>query len=135
MVEHQNCYNCLCTVDAQANCVISPNMTSLILRDGLYRDVEFHCQCMDDNGMTTTGTSWFHDGTLITTTLNDTNLPTDAPSILIILMPFTNTDTGTYTCSPNNTFPTVPPGDNITLYAECEYIYSYVYLLLYLYRQ
>ena len=105
----------LCIANAQANCAISPNITSLTLRDGLQRDVEFHCQCMDGNGMITTGTSWFHNGTLITTTLNDVNLPTDAPSILFIARPFNSSHSGTYTCSPNNTFPTTPPGDEVTL--------------------
>ena len=38
-----------------------------------------------------------------------------APSRLIIASPFTGSDTGTYVCSPNSTFPTEPPGDSITL--------------------
>ena len=76
--------------------------------------------------MITTGTSWFHGSTLYTGTINDPNLPTDAPSILLIPVPFTSSDAGTYTCSPNSTFPTIPPGDNITLYAQGEYICRYI---------
>ena len=97
-------------------------MASLAIRDNLVRNVEFHCQCMDDNGMITTGTSWFRGSTLYTGTLDDPNLPTDAPSILFIAMPFNNSVAGTYTCSPDSTFPNVPPGDSITLNAQGEYI-------------
>ena len=46
-------YYYLCTVDdvsAQTSCVISPNLTNLTIRDGLVRNVELHCQCMDGNG-------------------------------------------------------------------------------------
>jgi len=77
---------------------------------------------MDGYGMITTGTSWFHDDTLITTTVNDPDLPTDAPSILLIPMPFTSSHSGTYTCLPNSTFPATPPGDSIALNAGSEYI-------------
>ena len=81
---------------------------------------------MDDNGIITTGTSWFHNGTLKTTTLND---PNDAHTILFIPPQFESSDSGTYTCSPNGTFPTTLSGDNITLYARSEYICSYIYYL------
>ena len=55
---------------------------------------------MDGNGIIATGISWFHNGTLKTTTLyiNDTNLSPDAPSILVIDWPFTSSNSGTYTC-------------------------------------
>ena len=36
---------------------------------------------------------------------------------------FDSSNSGTYTCSPNGTFPTVPPGDTITLNAAGEYSY------------
>ena len=123
-----------CPVDdvtAQTSCVISPNITSLAIRTNLVRNVEFHCQCMDDNGMITTGTSWFRGSTLYTGTLNDTNLPTDAPSILLIPLPFTSSDAGTYTCSPVSTFTTMlPPGDSITLTTGSKYITIYTNALL-----
>ena len=90
-------------------------------------EIELHCQCMDDNGMIITGTSWFHDGVSVSDTVNDPNLPTDAPSILRIASGFDNSDSGTYTCSPNSTFPTVPPGDNITLTTGSEYIVVFIY--------
>ena len=72
------------------------------------------------------GTSWFHNGTLFTGTLVDTNLPNDAPSILRIASGFNSTNGGTYTCSPNSTLPTIPPGDNITLTTGGEYIAVFI---------
>ena len=115
-------------VSAQTSCVISPNITTLAIRDGLVRNVELHCQCMDENGMITTGTSWFRGSTLFTGTLDDPNLPTDAPSILFIASPFTSSVAGTYTCSPDSTFPTMlPPGDAITLTTGSKYITTYIY--------
>ena len=116
-----DCYY-FCTVDAQASCVINPNITTLTLRDGLVRNVEFHCQCRDGNGMITTGTSWFHNGASTTITLDDPNLPTNTHNILFIAAPFDSSDSGTYTCSPITTFPTTPPGDVITLNAGSECI-------------
>ena len=62
----------------QTICVISPNITTLTIRDGLARDIEFHCQCMDDNGMMITGTRWFFNGSLILTR-DDTNRASTAP--------------------------------------------------------
>ena len=56
-----------CTVDdasAQASCVISPDLATLTIRDGLVRNVELHCQCMDDSGIIT-GASWFYGSTLL----------------------------------------------------------------------
>ena len=94
------------------------------------QDIELHCQCMDGNGMTITETSWFHNGSSVTTTVNDTNLPTGAPSIVFIAGPFNGTGSGTYTCSPDSTFLTLPPENNITLTIGSEYIaiYSCSYL-------
>ena len=103
-------------VSAQTSCVISPDLDMLTIRDNLGRDVELHCQCMDDNGIVT-GTRWFLPNMNIVST-DSSNRPYStgtAPSRLIFTMPFTNSDTGTYTCSPDSTFPTIPPGDNITL--------------------
>ena len=117
-----------CTVDdvsAQTSCVISPNLTTLTIRDDLVRNVELHCQCMDGNGIIT-GTRWFAGNTLV----NDTGRPystTNAvPSRLNFSAPFTNADSGTYTCSPNDIFPTRPPGDAITLSTASEQLCSYV---------
>ena len=91
----------LCTVDdvsAQTSCVISPDIASVTIADGLTRDIEFHCQCMDDNGMMITGTRWFlSDGTSAPT--QNFNIP---PAVLLIASRFNNTDAGTYICSPNN---------------------------------
>ena len=85
--------------------------------------------------MITTGTSWFRGNTLYTGTLNDTNLPTDAPSILLIPQPFTSSDAGTYTCSPVSTFTTMlPPGDTIILTASGEYIAIFIVLYSDLYK-
>ena len=118
-------YYYLCTAQT---CVISPNITTLTIRDGLQRDVEFHCQCMDDNGMMITGTTWYHNGSSVTT-LNATSLSITAPYqinttpiTLYINQPFTTdrSHTGTYTCSPNSMSST-PPGDTITLNAGSEY--------------
>ena len=90
----------LCTVDdvsAQTSCVINPNITTLTIADGLTRDVEFHCQCMDDNGIMITGTRWLlFDGTSAPT--QDFNIP---PVVLFLPSPFNDTYAGTYICSPN----------------------------------
>ena len=128
-------YHYLCTVDnvsAQTNCVISPNITTLTVRGGLERDVEFHCQCMDDNGIIT-GTRWFHGSTLVSQSGTDRPYSTNTvPSRLIISHPFTNADIGTYTCSPNSTFPAIPSGDTVTLNARSEYLAIYVATCVYL---
>ena len=44
--------------------------------------------------------------------------------------PFTNADIGTYTCSPNDMFPTIPPGDAITLSAASEYVHNFIILFI-----
>ena len=91
MYEHEYYY--LCTVDdVSAQCVISPDLDSLTIANGLGRDVEFHCQCMGGNAR------WlFSNGTLAPT--QDLNIP---PAILYIALLFDSSDAGTYTCSPNN---------------------------------
>ena len=109
----------LCTVDARTSCVISPNITTLAIRDGLLRNVEFHCQCMDGNGMIITGSSWFRNNVSVTGTVN---LPAGAPRILFIARPFNSSVSGTYTCSPDSIFPTIPPGDSITLNPGSKYV-------------
>ena len=76
---------------------------------------------MDDKGIKT-GTTWFFNGTLVSE--SDTNCPystNTVPSRLVISGPFTISDSGTYTCSSNSTFPTIPPGDVITLSTGSEY--------------
>ena len=126
----------LCTVDdvsAQTSCVISPNITTLTIADGLVRDVEFHCQCMDDNGMMITGTTWFHNGSSVTIQNAESSNITapyqinTTPITLYINAPFTtdHSHTGTYTCSPNSMSST-PPGDTITLNAGSEYVATYI---------
>ena len=110
-------YYYLCTV----SCVISPNITTLTIRSGLARDVEFHCQCTDDNGMMITGTRWLSsDGTSAPT--QDFNIP---PAVLLIPSPFDNTDAGTYICSSNNN-QNDPSRDTITLSTGSEYVATYI---------
>ena len=78
---------------------------------------------MDDNG-TITGTTWFHNGTSVTTQNSTTPYQINTnPITLYINAPFT-TDrkhTGTYTCSPNS-MANDPSRDMITLNAASEYI-------------
>jgi len=66
-----------------------------------------------DGDETITGTRWF---------INNTLLPIQDNGILFFDT-FTNSNNGTYTCSPDSTFPTIPPGDTITLNAASEYVY------------
>ena len=107
----------LCTVgdvSALTSCAITPDLDMLTIRDDRKRLVDLHCQCMDDNGIIT-GTRWFLPNMSIVST-DSSNRPYStgiAPSRLIFTSPFNNSDAGTYTCSPNSTFPTIPPGDNI----------------------
>jgi len=61
------------------------------------------------------GTRWF---------INKNPTPIQDDGTLFINT-FTNSNSGTYICSPNNTFPTIPPGDRITLNAAGEYVYCY----------
>ena len=129
-------YYYLCTVDdvsAQTSCVISPDLTALTLRNPLGRPIEFHCQCMDDNGIIT-GIRWFNGSTLVYQNESFRPYSTNTvPSRLIFSSPFTDADNGTYTCSPNSTYPTIPPGDAITLSAGSEYVRSYIAVLLCIY--
>ena len=122
-------YYYLCTVDdvsAQTSCVISPDLTALTIRNPQGRPIEFHCQCMDGNGIIT-GTRWFAGSTLISQSDTDRPYSTNTvPSRLIFSSPFTDADIGTYTCSPDSTFPTIPPGDAITLSTGSEYVRSYI---------
>ena len=75
---------------------------------------------MDDNGIIT-GTRWFAGSTLVSQSDTDRPYSTNTvPSRLIFSSPFTDADIGNYTCSPNNMFPTIPPGDAITLIAGSE---------------
>ena len=106
-------------VSAQTSCVINPNINMLTIRNPLGRDVELHCQCMDDSGIIT-GTRWFLPNMSIVPTdnLNRPYSTGTAPSRLIITGPFTSADTGTYTCSPDDTFPTVSLRDSFTLNTE-----------------
>ena len=89
---------------------------------------------MDDNGLIT-GTRWFAGNTLVNDTGRPYSTTSTVPSRLMFSMPFTNADNGTYTCSPNNIFPTIPPGDAITLNTASEYvcIHIYFYYIVYYY--
>ena len=131
----------LCTVDdvsAQTSCVISPDLTALTITNGLTRDVEFHCQCMDSNGTLITGTRWFHNGSSVTTQNAKTSSITAPYQInttlitLYINRPFTtdHSHTGTYICSPNNMANDLYR-DTITLTAGSEYLAIYVYVCMY----
>ena len=122
-------------VSAHTSCVISPNLTNLTITNGLVRNVEFYCQCMDSNGMMITGTRWFHNGSSLTTQ-NARNSSITAPyqinttpTTLYINQPFTtdHSHTGAYTCSPNSLFSASPPGDTITLNAGSESKYDCLY--------
>ena len=123
----------ICTVDdvsAQTSCVISPNITTLTLADGLTRDIEFHCQCTNDNGMMINGTRWLlPNGTSAPT--QDSNIP---PAVLLLANPFNNsTDAGMYICSPNN-MQNDPSRDTITLSAGSEYVamlYTCIYMTVF----
>ena len=106
----------------------------LTIRNPLVRDVELHCQCMDDNGIIT-GTRWFLPNMSIVST-DSSNRPYStgtAPSRLLFSSPFTNSDTGSYTCSPNDTYPTIPSGDSITLNTAGKYVMIHIrsYILIY----
>ena len=107
-----------CTVDdvsAQTSCVISPNLTNLTIADGLVRDVEFHCQCMDSNGMMITGTRWLlSNGNAAPT--RDLDIP---PAVLLIASPFDSSNAGIYICSPNN-MANDPSRDTIDLITASE---------------
>ena len=118
----------LCTVDdvsSQTSCVISPNLDALTIADGVTRDVEFHCQCKDDNGMMITGTRWLLSNGISAPTQNF-NIP---PAVLLIASPFDGTDAGTYICSPNN-MQNDPSRDTITLSTGSEYAAMYIYIPL-----
>ena len=98
------------------SCVVSPDLTTLTIADGLTRDVEFHCQCMDSNGTMITGTRWFLSNGNAAPTQN-VSIP---PAVLYIASPFDSSDAGTYICSPNN-MAYDPSRDTIELTAESEY--------------
>ena len=109
-------YYYLYTVDdVSAQCVISPDLDSLTIANGLTRTVEFHCQCMDGNAM------WlFSNGTSAPT--QNLNIP---PAVLFLANQFVGSDAGTYTCSPNNML-NDSSRDTITLSAGSEYVATYI---------
>ena len=85
---------------------------------------------MDGNGIIT-GTRWFFGNSLVSQSNTALRYSTNTvPSRLIIDAPFTSSDAGTYTCSPNSTFPTIPPGDSITLSAGGECVCIILLLIL-----
>ena len=94
----------------------------LTIRDDLERDVELHCQCIDDNEIIN-GTRWFLPNmSIVPADISNRPYSTGAaPSRLIFISPFNGSDTGIYTCSPDSTFPTTPPGDSITLNTAGKY--------------
>ena len=97
----------------------------LTIRRGLGPNVDLYCQCMDDNGIIN-GTRWFlPDMSIVSTDNSSRRYSTGtAPSRLIITGQFTDSDTGTYTCSPDDTFPTISTGDSITLNIAGEYEFT-----------
>ena len=103
--------------DVSAQCIISPDLNTLTLAVGLVRDVEFHCQCMDVNGMMITGSRWLLSNGNAAPTQTNVNIPL---AVLYITGPFDSSDVGTYICSPNN-MANNPSSDTITLSAggEC----------------
>ena len=86
---------------------------------------------MDDNGIIT-GTRWFSGNTLVpqSNTSRPYSTTNTVPSRLMFNSPFTGADSGTHTCSPNDMFPTTPPGDAITLIATSKYVATYIIVLL-----
>ena len=111
LYEHEYYYYFCAVDDVSAQCVISPDLTTLTIANGLTRSVEFHCQCMGGNAM------WlFCNGTSAPT--QNLNTP---PAVLYIASPFDTSDAGTYTCSPSN-MPNDPSSDAITLSAGSEYV-------------
>ena len=140
MYEHVEYYYCFCTVDdVSAQCIISPDLTTLTIANGITRSIEFHCQCMDGNGMMIIGATWFHNGTSVSTQNAISSSITapyqinTTPITLYINAPFTTdrSHTGTYTCSPNSMSST-PPGDTITLNAQRKYVAIHIYYCYYL---
>ena len=114
------------TVDdvSATNCIISPtNINTLTINTGS-KLIEFNCQCMDGDDIIT-GTSWFHGNTLVTTQgntnyHNDDHYYNNITVGRLLIDTFNSGNSGTYTCSPNSTFPTIPPGVTITLNAAGE---------------
>ena len=82
--------------------------------------------------MIITGTRWFHNGRLVLTK-DDIDRQNNAPyyidttpTTLYIDAPFTaSSHSGTFTCSPNDIFPAIPPGDSITINVKSEYVRNY----------
>ena len=119
-------------VSARVSCVISPNLTSLIVADRLLQDVELHCQCMDDNGIITKP-SWFFGGSLVNTqeSVNDDVASwrqhiyyiNTVPNTLMVKRVFSMHRNGIYTCAPTSTSHTRPSADTITLTAKGKYIF------------
>jgi len=100
--------------EVSGQCVIS-NGSSLMIPDGT-NNVTIWCDC----GYFV-GPRWFFPNRdqvrTISHELREPGGPyyiNMKPSPLIIPM-FTNSYTGNYTCSPDHRFPTIPPGDTITL--------------------
>ena len=101
-----------------AQCVISPNITTLTIADGLTRAVEFHCQCMDGNAR------WLLSNGNSAPTQN-LNIP---PAVLFIADGFGSSNAGTYTCSSNNML-NDPSDDTIILSAGSEYVTTYIFVI------
>ena len=120
MYEHEEYYYFCAVDDVSAQCVISPDLTNLTIADGLTRDVEFHCQCMDGNAR------WLFSNGILAPTQN-LNIP---PAVLYIADGFDSSDAGTYTCSPSNML-NDPSRDTITLSAGSEYVAMYIVINIY----
>ena len=73
--------------------------------------------------MMITGTRWLLSNNLAPT--QNFNIP---PAVLLIALPFDNTDAGTYICSPNNN-QNDSSRDTITLSTGSEYVAIYLLII------
>ena len=134
------CKYFLCTVDdvPAQSCVISPNISSLMIRNNLGRNVEIHCQCIAANGMMING-MWFRGNnnnalpTGDSTSTNPYQINNTTRNILFFNPPFTSSFAATYYCSPDN-MRTNMNGDNIVLSTQSKYvvIISIIYMVAYI---
>ena len=103
---------------------------SLAIRDGLVRNIEFHCQCIAANGMMING-MWFRGTSNTALSTGDSTSTTPyqinntTRNILFINSPFTSSHAATYYCSPNNVRDN-SNGDNVTLSTGSEYVVMHV---------
>ena len=118
MYKHEYFSFCVFNDGIAQSCVISPNISSLTIRNRLQRDIELHCQCVDVKGIPLTGARWFSGNNLILAQSgqSDNRNPyyiDDVPSRLIIASgTFMGSLATTYTCGLSDI---APPRDTIIL--------------------